>query len=496
MKALCRFGMVGMLALLLVVPAALAEDRVPFRQEELDQMLAPIALYPDPLLSQVLMASTYPLEVVQAARWSRANPALKGQDAVNAAQSMDWEPSVQSLTAFPEVLAMMSERLEWTERLGEAFLAQQGDVMNTVQGLRQRAEATGHLRSSEQMRVEHQNGAILIEPPAPGIVYVPYYDPASVYGSWWWPAYPPVAWAPPAAYYVVPAYPSAWLWGSGIVLSTGFFFGHFDWPHHHVRVRHFHHSHQHGHPVHVHSTWRHDPVHRRGIPFRSVEARQRFEQLRSGNRSSSVRAIEARPQHWERSRRDGDGRDTTSAARPASGGSAMGSGASPARSSPPPARATNRDRRSEAPAPPAITETRRVQSGAPVQAQPQSPPGHFDRPPSRTGERESSRQPSRQAERRAGAPPIAPRAAVHAPAVRSAPRPQVIQGGAGHAARGMPPQQAAPVRAPAPRAMERAAPHAAPAVSRAPSVQRPHPRSQGAARGNERSAERGPGRRS
>src|SRR5688572_21145116 len=156
MKSLCRSWILGALALLLAAPAALAEDRAPFRQEELDQMLAPVALYPDPLLSQVLMASTYPLEIVQAARWSRANPGLKGQAAVNAVEPMDWEASVKSLTAFPQVLAMMSEKLEWTERLGEAFLAQQADVMNTVQELRQRAEAAGHLRPSEQMRVERQ----------------------------------------------------------------------------------------------------------------------------------------------------------------------------------------------------------------------------------------------------------------------------------------------------------------------------------------------------
>src|SRR5688572_16533008 len=159
MKTLIRTMTVMCLALGLPAQAALAQaqpaqerpaqDRPTFRQEQLDQMLAPIALHPDPLLSQILMAATYPLEVVQAARWSRANPNLKGEAAVKAVESRDWDPSVKSLVAFPEVLAMMDEHLEWTERLGEAFLAQQAQVMDTIQGLRQRADAAGNLPPNE-----------------------------------------------------------------------------------------------------------------------------------------------------------------------------------------------------------------------------------------------------------------------------------------------------------------------------------------------------------
>ena len=487
MKSLCRSWILGALALLLAAPAALAEDRAPFRQEELDQMLAPVALYPDPLLSQVLMASTYPLEIVQAARWSRANPGLKGQAAVNAVEPMDWEASVKSLTAFPQVLAMMSEKLEWTERLGEAFLAQQADVMNTVQELRQRAEAAGHLRPSEQMRVERQGDVIVIEPPAPGIVYVPYYDPALVYGPWWWPAYPPVAWAPPPAYYAVSAYPPAWLWGSGIVLSTGFFFGHFDWPHRHVRVRHFHRAHPHAHPVHVHRAWHHNPVHRRGVPFRSTHAHQRFEQhraapgasrsepARADSRPGSARAADTRSGRWEDSRRDGR-RDT---------------GASPATTpaqSNPPTRTRSVERRSEAPADARPSNPQPVESRAPTQRPVHS--GRFDRPSFRTGDRETSRQPSRQPERRASTPTANARDSGHTPAVRAAPPPQVIPGG-GHAARGVQREQATVrERAPAPRAAERAAPRASPALSGTPRAQNSQPRSHAAPRRNERSRER------
>src|SRR5262245_4161396 len=138
-----------MLALLLVtlvavpsgVLAQTAGTTTTFKQEVLDQLLAPIALYPDALLAQVLMASTYPLEVVQAARWAKANPNLKGTQLENALQQQSWDPSVKSLAAFPQVLTMMSEKLDWTQKLGDAFLAQQKDVMDTVQKLRAKAQA-------------------------------------------------------------------------------------------------------------------------------------------------------------------------------------------------------------------------------------------------------------------------------------------------------------------------------------------------------------------
>src|SRR5256885_5543033 len=127
-----------------------------FTQQELDQMLAPIALYPDSLLSQILMASTYPLEVVEAARWSRANPGLKGEEAVNAVEQRDWDASVKSLAAFPQVLAMMDQQLEWTSRLGDVFIAQEPQVMETGQSLRQKAYDAGNLRSTEQAYVVQQ----------------------------------------------------------------------------------------------------------------------------------------------------------------------------------------------------------------------------------------------------------------------------------------------------------------------------------------------------
>ncbi len=128
--------------------ASAAQSAQAFSQQELDQLLAPIALYPDPLLAQILMAATYPLDVVEAARWSKANPSVKGTALEDAMQKQRWDPSVKSLAAFPQVLAMMNEKLDWTQKLGDAFLAQQGEVMSTVQALRARAANEGNLQTT------------------------------------------------------------------------------------------------------------------------------------------------------------------------------------------------------------------------------------------------------------------------------------------------------------------------------------------------------------
>ena len=172
-----------------------------FSQGELDQLVAPIALYPDALLAQALMASTYPLDVVSAERWIKANPGLKDKALEDALQNQPWDPSVKSLCVFPQVLTMMSEKLDWTQKLGDAFLAQQADVMNTAQSLRQKAVAQGSLQDSEQQKVittqENSTTVIKIEPTKPEVVYVPTYNPTVVYGAWPYPAYPPYYYYPP-----------------------------------------------------------------------------------------------------------------------------------------------------------------------------------------------------------------------------------------------------------------------------------------------------------
>ena len=241
-----------------------------FAQPELDQMLAPIALYPDALLSQILMAATYPFEVVQAARWSKANPALRGDQAVKAVEPNNWDPSVKSMVAFPQIISMMDEKLDWTQRLGDAFLSQQQQVMETVQELRRKAQAAGNLESNQNVRVEPQGQNIVIEQANPQVVYVPYYDPTYVYGSWWYPAYPPVYWGPWPGYY---PYPYGFYWGTGIWVGGGFFFGSCDWHHHHVTVVNVNNRPSARHAGFV-GNWHHDPGHRRGVPYRAPSAGQ------------------------------------------------------------------------------------------------------------------------------------------------------------------------------------------------------------------------------
>lgn len=246
----------------------------PYSQAELDQMLAPIALYPDTLLSQLLMASTYPLEVVEAARWSREHPDDRGDRAVRAVEDKNWDPSVKSLVAFPRILETMDKHLQWTENLGNAFLSQQAGVMDTVQKLRHKAYDAGTLRSTHQITVVVSGSYIYIKYARHDVVYVPYYDPTVVFGVWWWVGYPPMYWAPWPGYYVA----SGFGWGPAVKVSPRFFFGDCDWRKRRVDV------------VNVHSfyyaprrgrqaaasrylnrtpgAWRHDPAHRRGMPYR------------------------------------------------------------------------------------------------------------------------------------------------------------------------------------------------------------------------------------
>jgi hypothetical protein len=278
------FALLAALALALAQGGAQAQPAYAFSQQELDQMLAPVALYPDALLSQILMASTYPLEVVEAARWSKARPGLSGDDAVRAAEGENWDPSVKSLVAFPQVLERMDENLPWTQALGDAFLDQQAQVMDTVQALRRRAEAAGNLRSDDRVRVFDSGSGVMVELLNPQVVYVPYYDPLVVYGSWWWPAYPPVYWRPWPGYYARPGYTRGFFWGPPVGISAGFFFGAFDWPRREVRVVQVN-NYYYSHSVAVNravianrapGAWQHEPEHRRGIAYRGIEAQQRF----------------------------------------------------------------------------------------------------------------------------------------------------------------------------------------------------------------------------
>lgn len=203
--------LVGLMSVALALPAtaplAYAQDsqqsggQQQMSQAQLAALVAPIALYPDPLVAQVLMASTYPLEVAEAYNWQKANSRLKGDALNQALQQQNWDASVKSLVSFTPVLGMMGAQLSWTQELGNAVLAQQSDVMNAIQALRAKAKASGALQSNAQQTVTTQgsgsNETIVIQPANPQVVYVPSYNPSVVYGGWPYPAYPPYAYYPP-----------------------------------------------------------------------------------------------------------------------------------------------------------------------------------------------------------------------------------------------------------------------------------------------------------
>jgi hypothetical protein len=185
-----------LLGLLIALGALNAHAQRIFNQAELDALLAPVALYPDPLLTHVLNASVYPEDVAAAAAWSRANPQLQGDAALATVESTAWHPSVKALLAYPDVLSRMAESPQWLADLGEAYMGSSAYVNATVQQLRARAQSSGHLRSNEQQYVYQQDQTIVVQPVYPTVVYAPYYDPYVVYGAWWWPAYRPVYWRP------------------------------------------------------------------------------------------------------------------------------------------------------------------------------------------------------------------------------------------------------------------------------------------------------------
>ncbi|MBU0680825.1 MAG: DUF3300 domain-containing protein [Proteobacteria bacterium] len=247
-----------------------------YSREELTQMLAPIALYPDALLSQILMASTYPLEVIEAERWITKNPALKGNALDAALLEKDWSPSVKAICHFPTILALMSERVNETTNLGNAFLAQEAEVLDMVQELRAKAYAQGNLTTTAQQKVLVEKETIIIEPADPRVIYVPYYDPLFVFGPWWYPAFPPLYWGPPG----IRISRTISYWPS---ISFGFVFGtwsYFDWHQHSIYID------VHQRPRFVRTEhwltkpgrWQHDPRHRRGVAFRDKATARKYGQ--------------------------------------------------------------------------------------------------------------------------------------------------------------------------------------------------------------------------
>ncbi len=249
--------------------------------EQLDQMMAPVALYPDPLLAQLLMASTYPLEVVQADRWAKSHRGLKGDALTSALAKESWDDSVKSLVSVPNVLAMMSDKLDWTQNVGDAVLAQQPDVMDSIQRLRSRANANGKLESTSQQTVTVQSQGskdyVVIEPASPTEIYVPYYQPAVVYGSWPYPAYPPLYFAPPPGYVTASALAAGVAFGAGVAAGYAVW-GHCNWAGHNINV-------VSNRSVNINNfnrntanltNWEHNPDHRHGVRYNNDAVRQKY----------------------------------------------------------------------------------------------------------------------------------------------------------------------------------------------------------------------------
>ena len=254
----------------------------PLSQAQLDRLLAPIALYPDPLLTQVLTASTYPLEIVEADHWVRqpGNQVLTGDALNNALKGQDWDPSVMSLIPFPRLLALMSEQLEWTDQLGNAFLAQQADVMNAVQRLRHEAMAAGNLQATPQCHcvIQTTGETISILPSDKEVVCIPAYNPTVAYGTWSEPAYPPVVFSYPPGFVAEPGfaigfYPPIELAAFGPLWGWGWL----DWGHHAVVVDNARFGAiGMGHVAFVAGIWAHNPANRGSALYRDPSVAARF----------------------------------------------------------------------------------------------------------------------------------------------------------------------------------------------------------------------------
>ena len=277
MNRLTRWMVAWLFAALVIVPVGRAQDAAqpaPFKKEEIEQLVAPIALYPDALVAQILMASTYPLEVVSAARWSKANPGVKDMALEDAMQQQTWDPSVKSLTAFPSVIAMLNDKLDMTQKLGDAFLGQQKEVMAAIQELRAKADKAGNLKSSKEQTVTtEQQGSttvIKIEPADPQVVYVPTYNPTVVYGPWPYPAYPPY-------YYYPPGYSAGSVFFAftiGVVVGNAMWGG-CHWGGGNVYINHNTYNNFNKTDIKT-GDWQHKPEHRKGAQYRDQASQQKY----------------------------------------------------------------------------------------------------------------------------------------------------------------------------------------------------------------------------
>ncbi|MCJ8319349.1 MAG: DUF3300 domain-containing protein [Colwellia sp.] len=263
---------------------------------ELAQLLAPIALYPDTLLTHILIASTYPIEVIEAYRWVSSNEQLSTEQMLNRSSNKDWDPSVKALMPFPTILKRLHDDLTWTNQIGDAFLANEAQVLSSIQLLRQQADNAGNLTKMDNMEVNYDNGNIVIQPLQREIVYVPYYDSRTIYGNWYWNIYPPVYWAHPRHYISHRPY----YWHTGVHISFNYFFSAFHWHSRHLVVVNHHNSRHYvkRHRIvssHGAKRWNHQPHHRKGVAYSNNQVKKRFH----SNRVSTAQSKKYRSSHQQ-----------------------------------------------------------------------------------------------------------------------------------------------------------------------------------------------------
>jgi hypothetical protein len=282
MRQLITKFLAAVLSLAVALPGWTQSEAPTYSKEQLDQLLAPIALYPDSLLTQVLMAATYPAQVSEAVSWSASHPNDKGDAAVTKAEGQGWEPAVTSLVAFPQVLATMGQKPEWVQDLGDAFLAQPNDTMDAVQRLRRAAQAAGQLKSNEQQKVVIENptpqqSVIVIQPAQPQVVYVPMYNPTVVYGAWPYPSYPPYYIPPPPGYYVGNALLTGMAFGAGLAITNSLWGG-YNWGRNDVNINVNRYNN-----INVNrkldvnqNNFTHNSAGRKGVPYRDAKVDQKY----------------------------------------------------------------------------------------------------------------------------------------------------------------------------------------------------------------------------
>ncbi|WP_444994462.1 DUF3300 domain-containing protein [Aliikangiella sp. IMCC44359] len=270
----------------IISSASLAEDdQQSFSDAEIAQMLAPIALYPDSVLTHILIASTYPIELVQASRWQQQHGHLSPGEALDKVENKAWDPSVKALIPFPKILKKLAEDLEWTQTLGDAFLQDEKRLLASIQTLRRKADKVGSLDKMEHMEISRDDDNIVIQPVKREVVYIPYYDTRVVYGDWYWPHYPPVHWSWHHNYHYTHHRP--FFWHPRVHISFNYFHSAFHWHNHHVIVidRHHYHSRRYHHRRHIlrdyHGRrWNHNPTHRRGVAYRTEHTRKQYRSSR------------------------------------------------------------------------------------------------------------------------------------------------------------------------------------------------------------------------